>query len=131
MKIFFNRNYCNEKQKKRRHCIQIFVFLNLLHQCIFTFSQKPVGFLKERNQSISWKIEKGTRRSSLYQNNNGSTITDELGRTKSTFLEVAAYMSLKWVTTGVWEGRFCWIWVKIAHFFKNKNGGVEPKDFIV
>ena len=30
MKIFLNRNYHNEKQKKKRNCIQIFVFLNLL-----------------------------------------------------------------------------------------------------
>ena len=38
--------------------------------------------------------------------------------------------SLKQEATGVWEARFCRIWVKILHFFKYKNGGVGPKYFI-
>ena len=33
-------------------------------------------------------------------------------------------MSLK--HAGVWEGRFCWIWLKISLVFKYKNGGVRP-----
>ena len=39
--------------------------------------------------------------------------------------------SLKQEATGVWEARFCRIWMKILHFFKYKNGGVGPKYFIV
>ena len=41
------------------------------------------------------------------------------------FLEVGAYVSLTRATTGLWEGCFCWIWVKVSHFFKYKNGGVK------
>ena len=54
-----------------------------------------------------------------------------LGEVETYFLEVIAYVSLKGVTTGVWEGRFCWIWLKISDFFKYKNGGEGSKSFIV
>ena len=47
------------------------------------------------------------------------------------FLEVGAYVSLTRATTGLWEGCFCWIWVKVSHFFKYKNGGVRRKNFTV
>ena len=47
------------------------------------------------------------------------------------FHEVGSYVCLKRAAAGVWEGRFCWIWVKISQFFKHKNRGVEPKNFIV
>ena len=47
------------------------------------------------------------------------------------FLEVGGYMSLKRTIKGFWEGRFCWVCVKSPQFFKYKNGGVEPKNFIV
>ena len=54
-----------------------------------------------------------------------------LGEVETYFLEVIAYVSLKRVTTGVREGRFCWIWLKISDFFKYKNGGEGSKSFIV
>ena len=71
------------------------------------------------------------KRSTLYQNNNGSTITVELRWLKSICLELSAYVFLKKAAIGVWEGRFCWIWVKISQFFNYNNSGVRPKNFIV
>ena len=53
-----------------------------------------------------------------------------LGSAEIYFLEVGACVSLEQATTGLWEGRFCWIWLKISHFLKYKNGGVQPKNFI-
>ena len=47
------------------------------------------------------------------------------------FLKVGGYVFCKLNTTGVWEGRFCWICLKIPQFLKHKNGRVTPKDFIV
>ena len=47
------------------------------------------------------------------------------------FPEVDAYVSQKRATTGLCDGRICWIWVKIPQFFKYKNGRVGPKDFFV
>ena len=43
----------------------------------------------------------------MYQNDNGNTMRVELRQTKSTFLKVGAYISLKRATAGVLEGRFC------------------------
>ena len=40
-------------------------------------------------------------------------------------------MSLKRAAAAAWEGRFCWIWVKISQFFNYNNSGVRPKNFIV
>ena len=54
-----------------------------------------------------------------------------LGSVQTYFLEVGSYVSLKRATAGLWEGRFCWIWLKISQLFKNKNGGVGPKTFTV
>ena len=54
-----------------------------------------------------------------------------LGTVETYFLGVGAYVSLKRAVTAVWEGRFCWLWVKISQFFKYKNGGVGPKTFTV
>ena len=54
-----------------------------------------------------------------------------LGPVETYSLEVGAYMSLKRATSGVWEGGFCWIRVKISDCFKYKNGGVGPKHFTV
>ena len=48
-----------------------------------------------------------------------------LGSVETPFLEVAAYVSPKRSITDLWEGRFWWIWVKIAHFFKYWNGEWE------
>ena len=53
-----------------------------------------------------------------------------LGSVEIYFLEVGAYMSPKWATTGIREGRFCWIWVKIPQLLKYKNGEVGPKTFL-
>ena len=44
-----------------------------------------------------------------------------LGSVKTYFLEVGAYVSLKRATTGLWEGRFCWIWLKYHYFLKIKT----------
>ena len=54
-----------------------------------------------------------------------------LGSVQTCFLEVGAYMSLKRATAGLLEGRFCWIWLKISLFLKQKNGGVGHANFIV
>ena len=54
-----------------------------------------------------------------------------LGSVETYFLEVGAYVYLKRATKGVWQCHFCWIWVKISLFLKYKNGGVEPKLFLV
>ena len=94
-----------KNRKKRKNCIQIFVFLNLLDYWIFTFSQKPVGFLKERNQSL--ERLKRRRKSAMYQNDNGNTMIVELRQTKLTFLKVGAYIFLKRATVDILEGRFC------------------------
>ena len=40
-----------------------------------------------------------------------------LGSFETYIFEVGAYMSLKGASTGVWKGRFHWIWVKIPQFF--------------
>ena len=53
------------------------------------------------------------------------------GSLEAYFLEVGACVSLKRARADVWEGGFCWMWVKISQFFKYKNGWVEPKSFIV
>ena len=53
-----------------------------------------------------------------------------LGSVETYFLEFGAYVSVKRATGCVWEGGFCWIWLEISHFFKYKNGGVGPKNFI-
>ena len=44
-----------------------------------------------------------------------------IGYVEKSFLEVSAYVSLKGATTDVWEGRCCWIWLEISHFFKYKK----------
>ena len=54
-----------------------------------------------------------------------------LGSVETYFLEVGAPISLKRATAGVWEGRFCWIWLEISDFFKYKIGRVGPKNFIL
>ena len=54
-----------------------------------------------------------------------------LGSVETYFLEVGAYVSPKRASTGLWEGRICWIWVKIPLFCEYENGGVRPKDFTV
>ena len=54
-----------------------------------------------------------------------------LGSVETYFLGVGAYVSLKRATTGLWEGRFCCIWAKMQQFFKYKNGGVGPTNFII
>lgn len=46
------------------------------------------------------------------------------------FLEVTACVSLQRATTALWEGCFCWMWLKISLFSKFKSGGVEPKSSI-
>ena len=51
----------------------------------------------------------------------------DFGSVETDFPEVAACVSRKLATVGVWEGRFCWIWVKILLFLKYKNGRVGPK----
>ena len=43
-----------------------------------------------------------------------------LGSVKSSFLEVGAYVSLKRATTGLWEVRFCCIWLKLSLFLNIK-----------
>ena len=53
-----------------------------------------------------------------------------LGSVETVFLEVGAYVFLKPATTGVWEGRFCWMWVKTSLFSKYENRGVGPKKFL-
>ena len=45
-----------------------------------------------------------------------------LGLVETCFLEVDAYVSLKLATTGVWEVRFGWIWLKISLFLNIKTG---------
>ena len=50
-----------------------------------------------------------------------------LGSVETYFFEVTAYMCLKGATAGVWEGRFCWIWLDMSHFVKYKKGVVGPK----
>ena len=45
-----------------------------------------------------------------------------LGSVQTSFLEVNGYMSLKQDTAGVWEGRFCWSWLKISHYLNTKTG---------
>ena len=54
-----------------------------------------------------------------------------LGSVETYFLEVGAYVFVKRTTASVWEVRFYWIWLEISHFFKYKNGGVWPKNFII
>ena len=54
-----------------------------------------------------------------------------LGLLEVYFLEVGAYIFLKRAATGIWEGSFFWIWVKMPQSFKYKNGGVWPKHFSV
>ena len=54
-----------------------------------------------------------------------------LGSVETCFLEIDSYVSLELAATGLWEGRFFLILVKISRFFKYKNKGVEPKIFIV
>ena len=49
-----------------------------------------------------------------------------LGSVGRYFMEIGAYLSQKRASTGVWEGRFCWIWVKLLSL-KYKNGGLRPK----
>ena len=51
------------------------------------------------------------------------------GSVQTYILEVGAYVCLKRATAGIWEGRFCWIWLKISLFLKYKNGGVGPTIF--
>ena len=53
------------------------------------------------------------------------------GSVEKYFLEVGAYVSLKRVTTGVQEGRYCWILVKMSLFLKFKSRAVESKSFIL
>ena len=48
---------------------------------------------------------------------------------QTNFLEVGAYGSLKPATAGVWQSRFCWIWVKISLFFKYKDRWVGCENF--
>ena len=47
------------------------------------------------------------------------------------FLEIGAYVSLKQAATGVWEGHFCGISMKIPQFFKSKMEEVGPENFTV
>ena len=44
-----------------------------------------------------------------------------LGLVQTYFLQVGAYVSLKRVTIGLWEGRFGWIWLKISFFLNMKT----------
>ena len=43
-----------------------------------------------------------------------------LGSVESSFLEVGTYVSLKRATTGLWEVRFCCIWLKLSLFLNIK-----------
>ena len=54
-----------------------------------------------------------------------------LGSKETYFLEVGACLPMRGATTGIWEGRFMWVWQEISHFFTDKNGGVVPKNFSV
>ena len=54
-----------------------------------------------------------------------------LGSVETYFSEINACVSLKRATVGVWDGGFCWIWLKISLFVKYKDGGVGPKNFFV
>ena len=54
-----------------------------------------------------------------------------LGSVETYFLEVGAFVSVKRAPASVSEGRFYLIWLEIAHFFKYRQGGVEPKNFFV
>ena len=47
------------------------------------------------------------------------------------FPEFGAYVSLKWATAGVLDGRFCRIWVKIPQFFECKKGREGSKNVTV
>ena len=51
--------------------------------------------------SLSLERLKRRQEDPRYQNDNGSTMRDELRRSKSTFLEVGAYVSLKQATAGL------------------------------
>ena len=53
-----------------------------------------------------------------------------LGSVEIYLLDVGADVSLKGATAGVWEGPFCWIWLKISYLFKYENGGVGTKNSI-
>ena len=44
-----------------------------------------------------------------------------LGSAETNFLEISSYVSLKGASGGVWEGRFSWFWLEIAHFFNTKT----------
>ena len=44
-----------------------------------------------------------------------------LGLVHTYFLQVGAYVSLKWAATGLWEGRFGWIWLKILFVLNMKT----------
>ena len=44
-----------------------------------------------------------------------------LGSVKTFFLEVGAYVSLKWLSVSLWEGRFSWTWLKIYIFLNIKT----------
>ena len=53
-----------------------------------------------------------------------------LGWVEIYFLEVARYVSLKRTTTVVWDGHFCWIWVKIPRFLGIKTGECDLKNLL-
>ena len=44
-----------------------------------------------------------------------------LGLVERYFFEFGAYVSVKVATGGVWQCRFCWIWVEISQFLKWKK----------
>ena len=66
---------------------------------------------------LNIKTEEWDLKTLLFNYWNGSV----LGSKETYFLEVGAYVSLKRATTGLWEGRFCLIWVKISHFLNIKT----------
>ena len=127
------------KNRKKREIAFKFSFSLIFWINAYLHSARNQSVSWKNEISLSWKIEKETGRSPMYQNDNGNTMRVELSlslsrlflSTKSTFLKVGAYISLKRATAGVLEGRFCWIWMKMPQFLKYKSGGVGPKTFTV
>ena len=92
--IFFKRRCIRVSQTSCGRCLTMWFLLNLSENITF-FKYKDEWNVKMfmfsyRNDLVLGSIE--------------------------TFFD--AYLSLKRATTGLWDGRFCWVWVKISHFFK-------------
>ena len=84
------------------------------------FEEKIPRFFKSKTGELDLKILKFNYWNDLV-----------LGSVETCFLEVGAYVPLKRAITDLWEGRFCWIWLKLSHFLKYKNREEGPKHFIV